>query len=190
MAQTRSVDPFNLDLSADETENCPPIAAWDYQWPAHRSGAGAGGGGWRHGASANCRVRLHAVVAGPGTDDIPGGFVGWLTSRIALTLAAAVRGPDRGAGHPDHGLYALLWPQSSWPGGRLALQRPGRLPYVLEGSSTGLVPGGLLIIPGPGGAGVAAELPLWRISPQKLTTRADWSRRGWVSLLVPLPLVF
>lgn len=193
MAQTRSVDPFNLDLSADETEKLPAyrrMGLLNGLLIGLALGLGAWGlEAWRV-SQLPVRGYMPSLLLGLGLMIILGGFVGWLTSRIALTPVAVVLWALTGVlgilimGYtPYYGRTLMAW-VADW-------RFRGRdvYPYVLEGSSTGLVLGGLLIILVLAVLGLLQSYRLENITSE-VNHKGRLSRRGWVSLLVPLPLVF
>lgn len=193
MAETRSLDPFNLDLSAVEAEKLPAyrrIGLLNGLLIGLALGLGAWGlEAWRV-AQLPVTGYLPSLALGLGLMVILGGFVGWLSSRIARTpvtvalwIIAGVLGILIMGYTPYYGRTFMAW-LADW-------RFRGRdvYPYVLEGNATGLILGGLLIILVLAVLGLLQSYRLENITSE-VSHAGRLSRRGWVSLLVPLPMVF
>ena len=150
MAETRSVGPFNVDLSGTEA----------HQRPAYRRlgllnglliGLALGAGAWG--------MEMFRVTQLPVTSYMPSlwlgmaavvllcGFVGWLTARIGLTIVSVVLWTLTAVASmlimgylPYYGRSFAVWLENPRFWGRVVY------PYVGDGSPTGLILGGLLII--------------------------------------------
>ena len=193
MAETHSLDPFNLDSSAVEAERRPAyrrIGLLNGLLIGLALGLGAWGlEAWRV-AQLPVMGYLPPLALGLGLLAVLGGLVGWLTSRIALTPVTVVLWTVAGVlaifimGYePYYGRTFMAW-LADW-------RFRGRdiYPYVLEGSTTGLILGGLLIILVLAVLGLLQSYRLENITSE-VGHKGRLSRRGWISLLTPLPLVF
>ncbi len=193
MAETHSLDPFNLDSSAVEAEKRPAyrrIGLLNGLLIGLALGLGAWGLEAWHVAQLPVTGYMPSLALGLGLMVIMGGLVGWLTSRIALTPVAVALWALTGVlgilimGYtPYYGRTLMAW-LADW-------RFRGRdvYPYVLEGSVTGLILGGLLIILVLAVLGLLQSYRLENITSE-VSQVGRLSRRGWISLLVPLPLVF
>ena len=193
MAETRSVGPFNVDLSGTEA----------HQRPAYRRlgllnglliGLALGAGAWGY--------EMFRVTQLPVTSYMPSlwlgmaavvllcGFVGWLTARIGLTIVSVVLWALTAVASmlimgylPYYGRSFAVWLENPRFWGRVVY------PYVGDGSPTGLILGGLLIILV---LAILALLQNYRLESILVETgeRGRINQRSGLALLLPLPIVF
>jgi len=183
MASTHPVDPFDIDFSADESRKEPgfrQLSLVNGPWGLEM---------WRI-------VRLPVVsylpvlLLGMGAVIVLCGFVGWLTGRIANTPIAAVLWAATAVvcmlflGYlPFYGRTLSIWLLDTRFWGREIF------PYTREGRPAGMILGGLLIILTLTIFGFIQNYRMENINSERGKT-GKLTGRGWVSLLLPLPVVF
>jgi hypothetical protein len=118
------------------------------------------------------------------------GLVGWLTGRLGKPLITVPLWALTGvlsmfimAYLPFYGRSLTVWLIDSRFWGRAVF------PFTLEATSTGLVLGSFLIVLTLAGLGILQSYRLENIASES-DQRGRLKARGWVSLLLPLPLVF
>ena len=148
-----------------------------------------GGEAWRV-ARLPVSHYLPALVFGFALIVALSGLVGWLTSRIARTpvtvllwVAVAIISMLIMSYLPFYGRTFAVWLADSRFWGRDVF------PYTLGGGAAGIVLGGLLIILALGILGLLQAYRLENIASE-MGRRGRLNGRGWVSLLLPLPIVF
>lgn len=193
MAETQPIDPFNLDFSTAEA----------HQRPAFRRlgllnglliGLALGAGAWGFEMLRVARLPvtsyLPSLWLGIGLIVILCGLAGWLTARIGQTIVAVVLWGLVAVvsmlimGYlPYYGRTLAIWLENSQFRGRIVY------PYTGEGSPSGLILGGLLIILV---LVILALLQNYRLENilVEAGARGRISGRGWLALLLPLPVVF
>ena len=193
MAETRSTDPFTVDLSGTETR----------RRPAYRRlgllnglliGLALGAGAWGYEMFRVTQLPVTSYMPSlwlaVGTIVLLCGFVGWLTARISLTIVSIVLWGLVAVASmlimgylPYYGRSFAVWLEDPRFWGRMVY------PYVGDGTPSGLILGGLLIIMV---LAVLALLQNYRLEAIVVETggRGRMNSRGWLALLLPLPIVF
>lgn len=193
MAQTRPVDPFDIDYSGEEAHQRPA-----YRWLGLLNGLliglALGAGAWGFEMIRVARLPVTSYVPslwlGIGLIVVLCGLAGWLTARLAhpvfavvlWSLVAVVAMLIMGY-LPYYGRTFAVWLEDSRFWSRVVY------PYTGEGSPSGLILGGLLIILV---LAILALLQNYRLENILVEAggrrRVSW--RGWLALLLPLPVVF
>lgn len=193
MAETRLTEPFNVDFSGRASE----------KRPAYRRlctinglliGLAFGLGAWGLEAIRMARLPvesyLPALLLGITAVTVLCGFVGWITGRIdrapvtvIFWAATAVIGMLILGYLPYHGRTIAAWLADSRFWGRDVF------PYALEGRPAGMILGGLLIILALTLLGLLQNYRMGNIASE-VNERGRLNSRAWISLLLPLPLVF
>ena len=193
MAETRPVDPLDIDFSTIDAHRRPIFYRLSFL-NGLLIGLALGVGAWGMEMARIARLPvtsyLPALLLGLGLVIVLCGLVGWLTGRIGLTpvtvvlwgLAAVVCMLILGY-LPYYGRTFTVWLLDRQFWGRTIF------PYTLEGSPVGLVLGGLLIILVLMGLGLLQNYRLENITLET-GPRGRLNGRGWLSLLTPLPVVF
>jgi hypothetical protein len=193
MAETRPVDPFDIDFSTVDAHRRPiyrRLSVLNGLLIGLALGLGAWGMEMARIARLPVSSYLPALLLGLGLVVALCGLVGWLTGRIGLTpvtvvlwgLAAVVCMLILGY-LPYYGRTLTVWLLDRQFWGRAIF------PYALEGSPIGVVLGGLLIILVLVGLALLQNYRLENISLEA-GPRGRLNARGWLSLLIPLPVVF
>jgi hypothetical protein len=193
MAESRPVDPFDVDFSAVSAEDLPVyrrLGAINGLLIGLALALGAWGPeAWRV-ARLPVTAYLPSLLLGLGLVVALCGLVGWSTSRIARTpvtvllwIATAVISMLILGYLPYYGRTFTSWLADSRFRGRAVF------PYTSEGSPAGLILGGLLIILVLAVLGLLQGHRLENLTSE-VSHRGRLNGRGWVSLLLPLPLVF
>lgn len=193
MADTRPVDPFSVDFSADDAPKQPRYRRLS-TLNGLLIGLAIGLGAWGVEALRIARLPvasyLPTLLLGIGLVVLLCGFVGWLTGRVAMTPFTVVMWAITAVismlilGYlPYYGRTFATWLLDSRFWGRVVF------PYTLEGRPAGMILGGLLIILA---LTVLAFLQNYRMESVSSETDASGrlNSRGWLSLLLPLPVVF
>ena len=193
MAETRPVDPFDIDFSTGDAHRRPiyrRLSILNGLLIGLALGLGAWGMEMARIGRLPVSTYLPALLLGLGLIVALCGLVGWLTGRIGLTPVTVVLwGLTAVAcmlilGYlPYYGRTFTVWLLDRQFWGRVIF------PYTLEGSPAGLVLGGLLVILVLVGLGLIQNYRLENISLEA-GSRGRLSTRGWLSLLIPLPIVF
>lgn len=185
--------PFDLDLSAPEA-NALPIYRRLGLLNGLLIGLALGLGAWGlealHVARLPSPLYLPTLLLGLVIVIALGGLVGWLTARIAnnvvsviLWLAMAVAMMLIMGYLPYYGRSFVVWLADTRFWGRTIF------PYTLGGGQSGLILGGLLIMLALGVLGLLQGYRLERLVSDSDQGRR-LGRRIWLSLLLPVPLVF
>lgn len=193
MAQMGSLDPFEAHLTSVEIEKLPlyrRLGMLNGLLIGLALGLGAWGlEAWRV-AQLPVSGYMPSLFLGLGLVVALCGFVGWLTSRIARTLISVILWIATAVicmlilGYsPYHGRTFAVWLADSRFWGRAVF------PYTSEGSPAGLILGGLLIILVLAVLGLLQGHRLEGLAGE-VSHRGRLNGRGWLSLLLPLPLVF
>ena len=190
MAETR---PFELDLSATERHTLPAYRRLGLL-NGLLIGLALGLGAWGLEIIRVARLPLPlavpALLFGVLLMTLLGGFVGWLSARIANTAVTAVLWLGAGLvaqlllGYaPFFGRSVVVWFADPRFWGRQVF------PNTLGGTTTGLILGGLLIFLV---LGALALLQNYRLEGMVAETgrRGLPGGRAWWALLLPLPIVF
>lgn len=193
MAESRPVDPFDLDLSATDAHQRPiyrRLSMLNGLLIGLALGLGAWGMEMWRIAQLPVTSYLTSLLLAVGLVVVLCGLVGWLTGRLNRTPVAVILWGITAVictlilGYlPYYGRTLAVWLADSRFWGRVVF------PYTLEGSPTGIILGGLLIILMLVILGFIQSYRLEHISLEA-NPRGRLSGRGWVSLLLPLPLVF
>jgi hypothetical protein len=193
MAESRPVDPFNVDFSTVEAEKQSiyrRLGLINGLLIGLALGVGAWGAeAWRI-AQLPVNSFLPSLLLGLSLVVVLCGFVGWLTCRVARTpltvllwLAAAVISMLIMGYLPYYGRTLTVWVADARFWGRVVF------PYTLEGSPVGFILGGLLIILVLTILGLLQNYRLENLTSE-VSHRGRLNGRTWVSLLLPLPVVF
>lgn len=193
MAETRPVDPFAVDFTAVEAHRRPAFRRLGLL-NGLLIGLALGAGAWGFEMLRVVRLPVTSYMPslwlGVGLIVILCGLVGWLTARIGQTIITVVLWALVGVvamlimGYlPYYGRTFAVWLEDSRFWDRVVY------PYTGEGSPSGLVLGGLLIILV---LAILALLQNYRLENivVEADTRGRISGRGWLALLLPLPVVF
>ena len=193
MAQSEPVDPFNAHFTSREIESLPLYRRLGLL-NGLIIGLGLGLGAWGLEAWRVSRLpttaQLPTLLLGLGLIVLLGGFVGWLSSRIARTpitvllwAVTAVLAMLLMGYLPYYGRTLVVWLSDARFRG-LAV-----FPNTREGGTIGLVLGGLLIILVLAILGLLQSYRLEGIASEA-GHRGRVNGRAWRALLLPLPLVF
>lgn len=193
MADTRPVDPFSVDFSADDAPRQPRYRRLS-TINGLLIGLAFGLGAWGLEALRIARLPvesyLPALFLGIGLVVALCGFVGWLTGRVANTPFTVVLWAITAVicmlilGYlPYYGRTFATWLLDSRFWGRVVF------PYALEGRPSGMILGGLVIILTLIVLAVLQNYRMENISSEA-DARGRLNGRGWLSLLLPLPVVF
>lgn len=193
MAETHSIDPFGIDFSADaprKQSGFRRLSLLNGLLIGLAFGLGAWGPEMLRVARLPVASYLPTLLLGMGLVIALCGFVGWLTGRIAHTLFTAVLWAATAVmcmlilGYlPFYGRTFTIWLLDSRFWGR------DIFPYTLGGRPAGMILGGLLIILTLTVLGLMQNYRLENINSER-SGRGRLTSRGWLALLLPLPLVF
>lgn len=193
MASTRPVDPFNVDFSVDDSRKRPGFRHLSFLNGLF-IGLAFGLGAWGLEIWRIMRLPvasyLPALMLGMGAILVLCGFVGWLTGRFSNTLFLAILWPITAVISmfllsylPFYGRTLTIWLLDPRFWGR------DIFPYSLGGRPAGIILGGLLIILTFTILGLIQNYRLENINSER-DKAGKLTRHGWVSLLIPLPIVF
>lgn len=193
MAESKPVNRIDLDFSAGDRDTAPLYRRLS-TLNGLLIGLAVGLGAWGSEAARVARLPmtgyLPLLLAGIGLLAALGALVGWLTGRIARTPLTVVLWTLTGMAFmlilsylPYQGRTLSVWLIDSRFRGR------DIYPFTMEATTTALLLGGFFIILALAGLGLVQNYRLEQ-SVLHAGRGGRLSARGWVSLLLPLPLVY
>lgn len=193
MAESRPVDPFGIDFSGGESGALPfyhRLSLLNGLFIGLALGLGAWGTEiWRI-TRLPVTAYLPALILGLGLAVVLGGLTGWLTGRIARTPVTVILWAAAGIVFmlilsylPYYGRSLTVWLADSRFWGRAIF------PFILDATPSSLVLGGFFIILTLAGLGLVQNYRLENLASE-MSHRGRLSGRGWLSLFLPLPIVF
>jgi hypothetical protein len=193
MAESRTVDPFKIDFSAIDSGARPfyrRLSLINGVLIGLALGLGAWGVEMARVARLPVTSYLPALFLGIGVAALLGGLIGWLTGRVARTPATVALWAAAGIAFmflmsylPYQGNSFAVWLADSRFWGRPVF------PSTLEATPGGIILGGFFIILTLVVLGLLQNYRLESLAAE-MRHRGRLSGRGWLSLLLPLPVVF
>lgn len=193
MAETRPVDPFDVDFPEIDAPRRPVyrrISLFNGVLIGLALGLGAWGPEMWRIARLPVTAYMPSLWLGVGAVVVLCGLVGRLTGRLANTVITVTLWALAGVASmlimgylPYYGRTLAVWLVDPRFGGRMVY------PYALGGGPGGLVLGGLLIVLVLVILGFLQNYRLEQIAVET-NRNGRLNGRGWLSLLLPLPIVF